>query len=180
MKFAFAPVVLAAGIAFASQSAHAVDGTITFNGNITATSCEINGNGTGSKSFTVTLPTVSAKTLDTAGARAGRTPFIIALNCDTDTGSVHTYFEPGPTTDASTGNLVINSGSGTAGNVQIGLLNADFTQIKAGFADSAQNSLAVPLTSGAATLSYFAEYVATGQATSGAANSSVMYTIAYP
>ena len=52
--------------------------------------------------------------------------------------------------------------------------------LKAGFADSAQNSLAVPLVSGAATLSYFAEYVATGQATSGAANSSVMYTIAYP
>ncbi|MCY1227720.1 Major fimbrial subunit SMF-1 [compost metagenome] len=180
MKFAFAPVALAAGIVFASQSALAVDGTITFNGNISATSCTINGNGTGSKSFTVTLPSVAASTLDTAGARAGRTPFTIALDCDDATGAVHTYFEPGPTTDASTGNLMINTGAGTASNVQIGLLNADFTSIKAGFADGVQNSLPVNLSAGAATLSYFAEYVATGKATSGAANSSVMYTIAYP
>ncbi|BDB23162.1 ferrous iron transporter B [Cupriavidus sp. TA19] len=180
MKFAFAPVVLAASIVFAAQSAHAVDGTITFNGNISATSCTINGNGSGAKSFTVTLPTVSASTLETAGARAGRTPFVIALNCDADTGAVHTYFEPGPTTDASTGNLVLNSGAGTATNVQIGLLNSNFTPIKAGFADGVQNSLPVDLVGGVANLSYFAEYVATDKATAGAANSSVMYTIAYP
>lgn len=180
MKFVFAPALLAAGIVFVAPSAHAVDGTITFNGNISATSCTINGNGTNSKSFAVTLPSVAASTLDTAGARAGRTPFTIALDCNDATGSVHTYFEPGPTTDASTGNLVITSGVGTAGNVQIGLLNANFTPIKAGFADSDQNSVPVDLVNGAATLSYFAEYVATGKASSGAANSSVMYTIAYP
>ena len=45
-------------VAFAPQNAKASDGTITFNGKITAQTCTIAGNGGGS-SFTVTLPTVS-------------------------------------------------------------------------------------------------------------------------
>ncbi|WP_455279517.1 fimbrial protein [Cupriavidus necator] len=179
MKIAFAPAILAAGIVFASQAAHAADGTITFNGSITAQSCTINGNGTGSKSFTVTLPTVSASTLNAAGATAGRTAFTIGLsNCTPNTGNVHTYFEAGPTTDLNTGNLILDPDG--AANVQIGLRNADLSQIKAGFADSAQNSHPVSLTNGAANLTYYAEYVATDVAGTGAANSSVMYTIAYP
>ncbi|WP_454741320.1 fimbrial protein [Cupriavidus necator] len=179
MKIAFAPAVLAAGIVFASQAAHAADGTITFNGSITAQSCAINGNGTGSKSFAVTLPTVSARTLNGPGATAGRTALTIALsNCTPNTGIVHTHFEAGPTTDLNTGNLILDPDG--ADNVQIGLRTADLSPIKAGFADSAQNSHLVLLTNGAATLSYYAEYVATDVAGTGAANSSMIYTIAYP
>ncbi len=63
--------------------------------------------------------------------------------------------------------------------MQIGLLNSDFSPIKAGFADASQNSKVVTIASGSATLPYYAQYVATGAATAGAANSSVMYTIAY-
>ncbi|MFY0477184.1 fimbrial protein [Achromobacter marplatensis] len=161
------------------QSAHAADGTITFNGQITAQTCTINGNGTGAKDFTVKLPTVSSSTLANTGATAGRTPFQIALTaCTPSSGNVHTFFEAGPTTDATTGNLILNAGG--ASNVQIGLLNAsDFSPIKAGFADASQNSKSVAITTGAATLSYIAQYVATGVATAGLANSSVMYTIAY-
>ncbi|PVY77899.1 major type 1 subunit fimbrin (pilin) [Cupriavidus alkaliphilus] len=172
--------LIIAGTAMGAQFAHAADGTITFNGNITAQTCTINGNGTGSHDFTVQLPTVSASTLNGIGKVAGQTPFNIALTeCTPDTGNVHTFFEAGPTTDLTTGNLILNAGG--AQNVQIRLLNGGTanTPIKAGATNAAQNSNSVPLTNGAATLSYYAQYYATGAATAGAANSSVMYSIAY-
>jgi major type 1 subunit fimbrin (pilin) len=168
-----AAVAMAAALPMAS---HAADGTITFTGNVTAQTCTING---GAKDFSVNLPTVSASSLATAGETAGRTPFSIQLtNCTSGSGNVHTFFESGATTDLQTGNLIVDAGG--ASNVQIGLLNgADASPIKAGFADASQNSASVAISNGAATLPYFAQYVATGAATAGAANSNVMYTIAY-
>ncbi|WP_233635337.1 fimbrial protein [Burkholderia gladioli] len=177
--------LLIAGAATASQVAFAADGTITFSGNVTAQTCTINGNGSGSKNFPVTLPTVSASSLATAGATAGATPFNIALTaCTPTTGTnavkaVHAYFEAGPTIDTTTGNLILASGGAT--NVEIQLLNAaDQSAVKLGQADASQNSKPVNVsTGGAATLQFYAQYYATGAATAGAANSSVMYTIAY-
>jgi len=179
MKSNLLSALVLASTAMAAQVASATDGTITFNGQITAQTCTINGNGTGAKDFLVTLPTVSTSALAAAGQTAGRTPFSIALSaCTPDSGNVHTYFEPGVTTDADTGNLKLDAGG--ASFVQIGLLNEDFTPIKAGFSESAQNSKPVAIAGGSATLSYFAEYVATGAAAgAGTANSSVMYTLVY-
>nr|WP_244138389.1 fimbrial protein [Burkholderia stabilis] len=158
--------------------AHAIDGTITFTGTVTSQTCTVNGNGTGSKDFTVALPSVSASALSAAGQVAGQTPFSIALTkCSSPTGSVHTFFEPGATTDLSTGNLIVAAGGAT--NVQIGLTNADFSPIKAGAADASQNSKAVSIVDSGATLQYYARYVATGAATAGTANSSVMYSLVY-
>lgn len=171
--------LLVSALSLTSQFAAASDGTITFNGQVVANTCTVNGNGTGMKDFTVTLPAVPASALAAAGHTAGRTPFNIALTgCTPTTGNVHTYFEAGPTTDASTGNLNVAGGGAT--NVQIQLLNGnDSSAIKAGFADGSQNSHSVALTAGAATLPYFAQYYATGAAGPGAANSSVMYTMTY-
>jgi len=179
MKRNLVSALILASTAMVAQLASANDGTITFNGQVTAQTCTINGNGTGAKDFLVTLPSVSTSALAGAGQTAGRTPFSIALSaCTPDSGNVHTYFEPGITTDASTGNLKLDAGG--ASNVQIGLLNSDFTPIKAGFADASQNSKPVVIASGSATLSYYAQYVATGGAAgAGAANSSVMYTLVY-
>ena len=178
MKTKLLSILIAAGVIAVSQNALAVDGTITFNGSITAQTCTINGNGSGSNNFTITLPTVSSSTLASAGQTAGRTPFHIVLtNCTPNTGTVHTFFEAGPTTDSTTGNLILGAGGAT--NVQLGLLNSDATAIKAGFADASQNSKPVTFTNGSATLSYYVQYVATGAATAGAANSNVLYTIAY-
>lgn len=167
-------------------TAFAEDGTITFTGHISSQTCTINGGGSSSKNFTVGLPGVSASQLAAAGATAGRTGFSIALtNCTPATGNVHTFFESGPTVDPSTGNLVLIKGgepdaSDVAANVQISLLNSDQTKIQLGAPDASQNSKAVPIDkSGAATLSYFAEYVATGAASGGSANSSVMYSLIY-
>lgn len=178
----FLAALAVAGTALVSQLASAADngdGTITFKGNITAQTCTINGNGSGAKNFLVTLPTVSVTTLASPGQTAGRTPFTIALtDCTPDSGNARAYFEPGATTDGVTGNLKLDAGGATG--VQIGLLNGDLTEIKAGFAEPTQNSKPVAISAGSATLPYFAQYVSTGTATAGAANSSVMYTIIYP
>jgi major type 1 subunit fimbrin (pilin) len=179
MKLYRSGMIVAAALAAAlPMTSHAADGTITFTGTIVSQTCTINGNGSGSKDFAVALPTVSASALNGAGQKAGRTPFNIQLTACSGTGNVHAYFEPGATTDAGTGNLKLNAGG--ADMVQIGLLNDDFSPIVMGAADVAQNSHAVSVASGTATLPYFAEYVATGVATAGAANSSVMYTLVYP
>lgn len=179
--------LLLAGAATASQVAFAADGMITFSGNVTAQTCTINGNGSGSKDFTVTLPTVSTSALASSGATAGTTPFNIALTaCTPTTGTnaakaVHAFFELGSTVNTTTGNLIVSPGNSSAKNVEIQLLNAsDQSAVKIGQADASQNSKPVNVsTSGAATLQFYAQYYATGAATAGAANSSVMYSIVY-
>ncbi|MFJ4292398.1 fimbrial protein [Cupriavidus sp. NPDC089707] len=176
MKTKLLSALIIGGAVIASQGAFAADGTITFNGMLTAQTCTING-GTG-KDFTVTLPTVSTSTLNGDGTVAGRTPFTISLtNCSPASGAATTFFEAGPTTDLTTGRLIVADGGAT--KVQIELLNKNFTPIQAGFAAASQNDVPVSLSSGAADLQYYAQYHATGVATAGAANSSVIYTIAY-
>ncbi|CAE6871110.1 Major fimbrial subunit SMF-1 [Paraburkholderia aspalathi] len=177
-------VALVAGISAATlfSAAHAADGTITFTGRISASTCTIAGDG-GSASFTVALPTVSASTLSSTGKTAGRTPFTIVLSgCSPTTGTVHTFFESGATTDTASGRLNLSAaaaGSTNATNVQIQLLNSDASIISAGSADSTQNSLSASIASGSATLRYFAQYYATGAATAGGANTLVTYTMSY-
>jgi major type 1 subunit fimbrin (pilin) len=160
-------------------------GTITFNGQITGQTCDIDGNGTGGKDFTVTLPTVSKQSLPAAGAVAGATPFHISLsNCSPATGNVSTYFEPsGAAVDMATGNLNIDAGGAT--NVQLQLLNSDNTAITIGAttgANGADNSGSkrVALVAGAAQLNYFVQYFAIrGAAGEGSVTSRVQYTIKY-
>lgn len=168
-----------ASAAIAPQFAFAADGTITFTGLVTAQTCTINGNGSASNNFTVALPTVPASALAVVGQPAGTSPFNIALTgCTPASGNVHTFFEPGPTVNTATGNLIVAAGG--AVNVEIRLKNGDASLIKLGAADASQNSKSVAIAAdGTATLPYFAEYVGTGAVTAGAANSSVMYTLIY-
>jgi len=168
----------AAAAAFVPSASQAADGTITFSGTITSQTCTISGNGQG-PNFTVTLPTVSESALASSGAVAGRTPFTIALtNCDPDSGPVATYFEPGVTVNPSTGQLLNATGSAT--NVEVGLLNSDTSQIMLGQAIASQNSRPTTIASGSASLNYFAQYVAVnGGSTAGSVDTTVMYSMAY-
>ncbi|MNZ36801.1 Major fimbrial subunit precursor [compost metagenome] len=171
--------MIVAGAALGSQGAFAIDGTINFDGLVTASTCTVSSSG-GSNNFTVALPTVAESALSGANSTAGRTPFAITLSgCAASSGNVHTFFESGATTGAS-GNLALE-GAGSAQNVEIQLLNQDLSEIKAGYTDAAQNSKAVAIdASGNATLNYNAQYISTaGSAVAGEANSSVAYTIAY-
>jgi len=157
----------------------AIDGTINITGMVSASTCKING-AVSPVAVAVALPTVSTAALAAAGNVAGRTPFTIALTgCTVALTKAQTYFEPGPTVDTATNNLLLQGGAGVAANVELQLLNADFTQILLGNAATSQNSLQANLVSGAANLNYYAQYVATGVSGAGTANSSVTFTMVY-
>jgi major type 1 subunit fimbrin (pilin) len=178
-----AALIAGLGIAaFAPQTARAVDGTITVTGTVTAGTCKVNSGSPAA--VAVTLPSVQTSALLTAGAVAGRTPFSLAISgCAAGINGATTYFEPGPTIDPSNGNLI---NSGTAANVQVQLLNgtgssaAAFSQIQLANPAATQNSGQVTITSGAATMNYYAQYFAkTAAVTSGTVSSSVQFTMVY-
>lgn len=179
MKKNFIAAAIVTASIMCAGSAFAVDGTITINGKITDTTCDISVNGA-TNNGTVTLPTIQATALPAAGEVAGSTPFDIKLSsCSGSTlGTASTLFEPGTYVDMSTGRLN-NSASGTASNVQVQLLNSALSPIKAGAAQPSQNDIPVDISSGAATLNYFAQYYATGAASAGTVNTQVDYTIVY-
>ncbi len=158
---------------FAAPAAQAADGTIEFTGNVTAVTCTING---GNADFNVVLPTVSAASLATNGAVAGRTPFKIEVSgCTPDTGMISTFFEADAQVTAE-GRLSIDDGG--AKNVQVALLNDSHNEIKLGAAGN-QGSQKVSLAGGSAVLNYYAQYEATGVAEAGAVATRVRYTMSY-
>ena len=158
------------------SSAFAADGTITINGEVTDNTCVVTT--PQGKDLTVTLPTVSKLSLASPGATAVRTPFTLGLsNCDVGD-IVGTYFEPGPTVDFATG-LLNNAGSAT--NVKVQLLGDNNEPIKvlAGPQQANSQFVTVANADGSADLNYYAEYYATGAATSGDVTTAVQYTITY-
>ncbi|HBE9082937.1 fimbrial protein [Serratia fonticola] len=165
------------GMTFAG-SALAADGTITINGTITDTTCDISVNNQ-SKDATVTLPTVSTSALASPGATAGTTTFAIVLNnCAGATlNTASTFFEAGDYVEQSSGRLN-NSASGTATGVQVELLNANQSKIMAG-SDFNQGDIATDISSGSGVMNYFARYYAKGAVTPGTVNTQVDYTIIY-
>lgn len=156
-------------LSLTAAASHAADGTITINGALTANTCSIN-NGS-SADITVSLPTVSASSLQSAVQTAGSTRFSIQLsNC---TASVaQTYFEAGPNISDS-GNLRNN---GSASNVEVQLLNNQGQVINL---QNNSNSQQMNIVAGGASLDYYAQYYATGQSSAGSVSSSVKYTITY-
>ncbi|MBC3931668.1 fimbrial protein [Undibacterium curvum] len=181
IKSTLLPVMTAATVsmlALLPGTASAIDGTINITGKVTASTCNLNG-ATAPVTINVALPTVSTAALATAGSVAGRTPFTIALtNCSASMTKAQTYFEPGPTINAASNNLILQ-GAGVAANVELQLLNADASKILLGNPLATQNSQIGNVTSGSGTLNYFAQYIATGASGAGSANSSVTFTMIY-
>ncbi|MEO6917911.1 MAG: fimbrial protein [Collimonas sp.] len=179
MKKSLAIAVLAT-TGMVSISAHA-DNTITFNGEVVANTCTISGNG-GAADFTVSLPNVSASTLQAANSASGNTAINLALtNCTPDTGNVRAFFTSTPTIAPNGAlNIVPNGGTGVpdATNVQLRLTNSDLTVIDASKDAASQGANPVSLVAGAAILQYGVEYYSqAGSATAGKANSYVNYTL---
>src|SRR4051812_3399830 len=117
------------------MSGLASDGTITFTGAVTGSSCTINVNGSAAASTTVALPTVDTAALTDVSPRttAGGTFFNVALSGCTgvdDDGAgpgaaptnVQIYFEAGPNVDENTGGLINVAAAGS--NVEVKLYNA--------------------------------------------------------
>lgn len=164
---------VAAAIALA-QGAYASDGTITFNGALTNATCTITGGG----NQTVTLPTLSTATLATTGATAGGTLFSISVSaCTAGLTTATAYFEAGANTDLTTGRL---KSTGTAGNVEIQVLNADGTVVNlSGASVAAQGATPAALVASAGTQNFIAQYYAMGATTAGSVASSVTYSMVY-
>jgi major type 1 subunit fimbrin (pilin) len=181
-------VIAALGI----RGAHAADGRITFDGEISDMTCKINGLDKNAD-LNVKLPKVNTSALVADGDTAGLTSFTLKLTgCKTSTGSVYPHFLYGESIDAQT-NRLKNSGTGvgTARNVQIAILNEDLSPVDLAKDAGEQNVLKATLTpvesgqpattTGEATLKFFAQYVATGgAATAGQVNANVLYAMVYP
>ncbi|KVV43758.1 hypothetical protein WT27_09725 [Burkholderia territorii] len=182
-KNALLPILLVSAGFFSAATAYASDGTITFNGNVIASTCKPDG---GPADLTVTLPPVSTAALGEAGKSAGRTPFSLSLTgCSTSEGNptkVAVTFEAGPSVNQSTGRLTVDAGTTEAPgakNVELQVLNAQQQPVKVGAAGD-QNSLLVDIgQDGKAKMDYYAEYIATGAAEAGAVNTRVQYSLNY-
>ena len=174
-------LIAALGI-FCWHAALASDGTITFNGRITANTCAATLNETAQTSSTLTLPTVSSTNLSSIGDVAATTQFDIHLaNCTiTQAANLTTYFEHGPTVNPA-GRL--SNDTGDSAGVDIQLLNADGAVINASKDGGLQGDKEVAMPTGAnqtAILTYFAQYYRAGASiTPGTVITHVDYTVIY-
>ncbi|MGY4730736.1 fimbrial protein [Burkholderia pyrrocinia] len=164
-------------IALLSPIAQAADGTISFTGAISASTCKV-----AASPATVKLPNADADAVKNKDEPAGATPFTITLSGCGQPGKVATQFDP-IKVNPDTGNLVPNSGTGQATNVEIGLYNNDLTKkLNLSKPDAAgQGSAQGDIKSGQdTTLRYYAAYLGNGQpATAGTVSASTMFTMDY-
>ncbi|RPE01264.1 type 1 fimbrial protein [Candidatus Pantoea deserta] len=165
--------LIALGLLAAAQVHAASDGTIEFSGNIKGQSCTVTvNNGSGN---VVKMPDISISQLAEKTQTAGATTFSINLtDCSTATGDVLAYFEAGANVNAD-GRLI---NKGTAANVELELLN-NTTPVVAGNLEQQAGLTAVPLSEGAANMTYSARYYATDKAGEGTVQSSVTFSIHY-
>ncbi|MCC7634887.1 fimbrial protein [Stenotrophomonas rhizophila] len=165
MKLSTIATALTAALAAAAVApAMAADGKVTINGEITATTCDINAGGTGSPNQTVTLPTVSTTALNAAGKTAGEKEFHFDLSGSTCAGTAKMHFESATSpVDLATSNLDNQATNNPAKYVQVSILNADGSKVA--LADSSNSqSVTIDPTTNTARMSYFARYEAVGQA----------------
>ena len=185
-------MVILSGSAFMAHAES--NGTITFNGLVTDTTCDVSVNGQGADA-TVQLPTVSSTLLAAPGNTTGRTQFNMELtNCTLGTATgdtvsqVSAFFQAGATVDPSTGHLKQQDLTG-ATNVSLQLLDGKtFAPIKAGDSEQVTSNTYYNMTDdGTATgtvldtidMPYAVEYYADGQSTPGVVTSSVVYNLMY-
>lgn len=154
--------------------------TITFEGEVSAQTCEAEVNG--QENATVLLPTVPESSLASAGAKAGLTPFTIAVKgCATagvDTQIGTKFLGHSVTAGGNLGNVAVTS---PAGNVAIQL-----TSDAAGTTPVILNGvttvagLELKASETTANHQFGAQYIAEGgAATAGAVTAVVEYTLSY-
>ncbi|MTD28727.1 fimbrial protein [Erwinia sorbitola] len=174
MKKLLLATSLAAVIAIPASAIAAADGTITFTGEITNTTCAISVNGSASANTAVTFDPVSATSLTTNGAVGAEKPITMSLtDCQNPTENVRAVFDSAHT-DPTTGNL---ANTGTAGNVQVQLLDSTRSAINLNNPQSSGPSFNI--VDGKASLHYYARYFATDQVTGGDVNTLVNYSLSY-
>ncbi len=155
-------------------------GTITFNGELTANTCDVIVDGQAADA-TVVLPTVSTSQLQAPTRTAGDTGFVMALNnCEGTLQTASAFFEAGASVDAVTGRL--KNLTGTATNVSLQLLDGSSPSqavIEAGNQNQVLNTTYKDVTGGSTTLPYIVRYYAEDATTPGNVVSNVVYSIQY-
>jgi major type 1 subunit fimbrin (pilin) len=155
-------------------------GTITFNGKLTANTCDVVVDGQAADA-TVTLPTVGINQLDAATKTAGQTGFLMALNnCAGTLKTASAFFEAGTSVDTVTGRL--KNLTGTATGVSLQLLDASSASqavILAGNQNQVTNTTYKDVSGGSATLPYAVRYYAEAATKAGTVVSNVVYSIQY-
>lgn len=155
-------------------------GTITFNGELTANTCDVVVDGQDADA-TVVLPTVSTNQLQSVNRTAGDTGFVMALsNCTGTLETASAFFQAGASVDAVTGRLI--NLNGTATNVSLQLLDGSSPSqavIKAGSQDQITAMTYQDVTGGSTTLPYIVRYYAEAATTAGTVVSNVVYSIQY-
>lgn len=190
LRLALTGLAASATLLGVSSPSMAADGTISFSGTITDSTCTVTSGGGGLNNFTVTLPTVSAGSLASLGKTAGQKQFSITVSCvngatsSTFKNATIAFDQANVTSD---GNLINTTTDKTgATNVAIQILNASGQPIN--LKTGANATTASPtgdgksaVTPATATLNFTAQYIATAAtaATAGPVTSSVGYTITY-
>ncbi|MCC8395676.1 type 1 fimbrial protein [Paraburkholderia sp. MMS20-SJTR3] len=148
-------------------------GQVTFNGQLTSETCQIN---TGDEDKTVMLPTLSTQSLAAAGQTAGSTMFDISVSaCPSELTSVAAHFET-TNMNPDTRNAINQAPEADAAkNVEVQLLDRDGTNALL----LGSTGTAVPIQNGEATMSYGGQYYATDATTAGKVTAIVRYTLAY-
>ncbi|PXW44363.1 major type 1 subunit fimbrin (pilin) [Klebsiella oxytoca] len=174
-------IVAVLGLAAVSAQA-ASTGTITFNGLLTDSTCNVDIEGQGADA-TVTLPTVGINELASTGKITGRTSFNMNLTGCTVGASTHAkvaaFFQPGTSVDLSTGRLKNMSGTATKVSLQMRDASNDYAVINLGNTNQVTNTAYKDMTSGSALLPYAVEYYADDTTTPGTVVSSVVYNLMY-
>ncbi|RIQ46885.1 fimbrial protein [Bordetella avium] len=184
----------------AAAPAHAADGIVTITGEITDSTCKINGKEPPANIF-VALPKISTSALKSVGDTAGATAFTITLSdCpEAMAGDVKAHFEPGATTDYAHGNLFAYTDAASVtqaatsmptiaaakvDNLGIQLANANGSKIMIGESPSGASGVSLVESGGkkGATLRYLARYIKTGNGNIAAGKlvTYVQYSIVYP
>jgi major type 1 subunit fimbrin (pilin) len=178
---AFIPVAHAASLGAGPIFNASPDGTLTVNGQVLAQSCTVDTKAAGtSDAKTVQLPDQWKTALAASGNQAGATGFsIVIAGCDPALSTVQTYFSGG-SVDATTHNLQNTAGASPATNVEVQLLDGQNSNAAINLNNSNTTQTATTtLSSGGATLSYKAQYYATGASTAGAVVATTNFTMIY-
>lgn len=178
--------LLTISLGFISSGVTANDGTISFTGTISASTCDISGGDESTPNqgtdFIVTMPNVSTTALSSAGQVAGDTPFYINLSGSQCPNGIvsNVIFERAQSTniDDKTGNLKNHTVEGAAKNLQIRVLNHDKKPLNLNLDNNSHQPMTI--SENTAQFKYWGQYIATGGATeAGSVLTDVIYSITY-
>jgi type 1 fimbria pilin len=156
-----------------SLAAHAADTTITINGKVTAAACTVDNSG----AYTVTMPDVTAATLNPANSSGDWKTFDVTLsNCPVGTSSVKATFD-GTADGADAAKYANATGAGYATNVSVQVQNRSGT-----VADKGKNSTMTVNVDGSKKATFDLQarpYSTTGNTTVGDINTVVLMNFVY-